>query len=128
MRLPIFISTSQLAENLIPIERIRRTDFKLTRLKAGLATSSHAIACAALYNIPTDPYLIRAERVTKLLIQFEMDELFNEDLSEAEINQLKESEKIVRRFIEWDLEGGEEDFESLLERLKEVLKVEVDVI
>ncbi|KDE06931.1 hypothetical protein MVLG_02818 [Microbotryum lychnidis-dioicae p1A1 Lamole] len=82
----------------------------LFKVMPGLSLNSHAAACASLFGVD-DRTIERAIQVTELIQKFEIATLVNEALSEEEADDLRESELIARRFLEWDLES--EDWEDL---------------
>ncbi|SGY37587.1 BQ5605_C003g01840 [Microbotryum silenes-dioicae] len=82
----------------------------LFKVMPGLSLNSHAAACASLFGVD-DRTIERAIQVTELIQKFEIATLVNEALTEEEADDLRESELIARRFLEWDLES--EDWEDL---------------
>lgn len=93
----------------------------LYRLTPGLATSSHAAACAALFGIDVS-VIARADEVSSLLSKFEISKLIDVDMSSAERSALNNSEWRARRFLTWEMTGADEDdVESLTQKIKEVL-------
>ncbi|SCZ91293.1 BZ3500_MvSof-1268-A1-R1_Chr1-2g01313 [Microbotryum saponariae] len=83
----------------------------LFKVTPGLSLNSHAAACASLFGVD-DRTIERAIQVTELIQKFEIATLVNEALTEEEADDLRESELIARRFLEWDLESeGWDDVE-----------------
>ncbi|SCV67929.1 BQ2448_50 [Microbotryum intermedium] len=92
----------------------------LFKVAPGLSLNSHAAACASLFGID-DSTIQRAIQVTELIQKFEIATLVNEGLTDEEANDLRKSEMIARRFLEWDLDT--EDWEDVeVEELRQRLK------
>ncbi|KAI6042638.1 DNA mismatch repair protein MutS, partial [Pisolithus marmoratus] len=86
----------------VPGERITY----LYRVAPGLSYVSHATQCAALYGLP-HRIVARARYVSELLAMYELGKLLEEQMSEKELLDLQEAEKVARRFLEWDLTSEE---------------------
>ena len=87
-----------------------------------MATSSHASACAALCGIDSK-IVNRAEEITNLLASFEIDQIIAQGLSEEEKVDLRSSEMIARRFIEWEIPGEDDvEVEELVTKIREILR------
>ncbi|KIM89101.1 hypothetical protein PILCRDRAFT_211886 [Piloderma croceum F 1598] len=78
----------------------------LYRVANGLSLDSHAAQCAEIFGIP-QRVVERARYVTHLLAVHELGQLLDEEITEAETNDLKEAEMVCRRFLAWNLEGTE---------------------
>ncbi|EJU03123.1 hypothetical protein DACRYDRAFT_50578, partial [Dacryopinax primogenitus] len=96
----------------------------LYRVAPGLAETSHAARCAMLQGVPRR-VIERAEYVTRLISQDDIDQLLNEDLTDAERLELEAAEDVMKRFVAWDLEkwNTDEDLPDLREELKMVLNI-----
>ncbi|KAI6147241.1 muts domain V-domain-containing protein [Pisolithus tinctorius] len=86
----------------VPGERITY----LYRVAPGLSYGSHATQCAAMYGLPYR-IVARARYVSELLATYELGKLLEEQMSEEELLDLQEAEKVARRFLEWDLTSEE---------------------
>jgi DNA mismatch repair protein MSH5 len=74
------------------------------RVTQGLCLHSHASKCALAWGIP--PSIVqRAEYVSEVLNQHEINVLLDEAMSDKEREELQKSEQRCRRFLEWDLSG-----------------------
>ncbi|GAA5902660.1 uncharacterized protein JCM6883_007199 [Sporobolomyces salmoneus] len=99
----------------------------LYRLAPGLMRSSHAAACAKLFDIPSR-IVERANFVTEALSRVDIESILcDSDGEEEESEREGEAlEELARRFIEWDLdemESGRDgcDVEEIKARLMEML-------
>lgn len=92
----------------------------LHRLTPGLATSSHAAACASLFGIE-ESIIVRAEAVSALLAKFEIAKLIDVNMSDAERDELNTSERRARRFLKWEIDEEEDDVESLTQKIRDIL-------
>ncbi|GAA5999375.1 hypothetical protein JCM5350_004037 [Sporobolomyces pararoseus] len=103
----------------------------LYRLAPGLMVSSHAAACAKLFDIP--PHIVeRANFVTEALSRFDIEAILedpegeDEDVRMEKEEEERKLEELARKFIEWDLDemenGRDEcDVEEIKSRLLEML-------
>jgi DNA mismatch repair protein MSH5 len=93
--------------------------------------SSHAAACAKLFDIPLH-IVERANFVTEALGRFDIDAILRDPEEEGEGNRMEEAgeerelEELAGTLIEWDLdemEAGRDgcDVEEIRERLIEML-------
>ncbi|GAA5826364.1 hypothetical protein JCM5353_004733 [Sporobolomyces roseus] len=105
----------------------------LYRLSPGLMTSSHAAACARLFDLP-EKVVQRASFVTKALNEFDIEAILRDPVGEdAEVVQARErewqdNETIAQRFVDWDLDSlaaGKDgyDVEEIRGKLFELLDV-----
>lgn len=103
MHLPIGFAHMQIV---LPEDTDSTTDASsftyLYSLAPALAAQSHALACAALFGIP-QKVRRRAEEVSDMLGRFEILELIDVGMTEDEKASLRETENIVRRFVDVDL-------------------------
>lgn len=74
----------------------------LYRVAPGLAYSSNAAQCAAIFGLPGST-VARAQYVSKLLATHDLHKLLEEQMSEAELRDLQVAEEVARRFLGWDL-------------------------
>ncbi|KAI5479415.1 hypothetical protein MNV49_003559 [Pseudohyphozyma bogoriensis] len=108
------------------LSSVTATDNQITylyRLAPGLATKSHAAACASLFGI-NDEVIARANYVSERLSRFEIDALVLEELDEEEKAELADVERVTERFLEWDLSEevcGEMELDEVLQRLRAVV-------
>lgn len=106
----------------VPGERITY----LYRVAPGLSYGSHATQCAAMYGLPYR-IVARAGYVSELLATYELGKLLEERMSEEELLDLQEAEKVARRFLEWDLTSEEAAHQTGVKaRLAQILGREVD--
>lgn len=85
------------------------------RLAAGLCLKSYAFHCAESFGIPKH-IIERAMKVSTALSTFNIIELMDPEMSEADEQELRESEAIVKRVLKtkW-LPDEEENEEDLME-------------
>lgn len=100
-----------------------RATLTLHSLSSGLASSSHAAACASLFGIDAAT-VERATQISDLLARFEMDKIVGAELGEEERQDLEESEEVARRFLEWEIGGEAREVDELVRRIGEVLRLE----
>ncbi|KZT60301.1 hypothetical protein CALCODRAFT_492631 [Calocera cornea HHB12733] len=94
----------------------------LFRVAPGLALTSHAARCALLQGIPRR-VVERAEHVTRLVAQDDIDQILNEALSEHERVDLESAQDVMKRFVAWDLGkwNTEDDLPDLKTELRGIL-------
>ena len=87
-------------------------------LADGPSTSSFGLNCAAMCGIP-QPVLDRAAELLQITLSGEnlVDALT--ELSEREKEDLREAERVARRFVEWDMDA--ESDENLLTKLMSIV-------
>ncbi|KAI6129695.1 muts domain V-domain-containing protein [Pisolithus croceorrhizus] len=106
----------------VPGERITY----LYRVAPGLSYGSHAAQCAAMYGLP-HRIVARARYVSELLVTYELGKLLEEQMSEEELLDLQNAEKVARRFLEWDLTSEEAAHQTGVKaRLAQILGQETD--
>ena len=95
--------------------------------------SSHAAACARLFDLP-EKVVQRASIVTEALNDFNIEAILRDPVGEdeevvsAQEKEWQDNETIAKRFVDWDLDGLEGgidgyDVEELKVRLTELLDV-----
>lgn len=109
-------------------------------LSPGLCTSSYAIHCASKFGIKPS-ILRRADKVSRVFERFEIVELLDPEMTDEEIAEYEEAERIAKKFLEWELEDvlsewdderedeteDPEGVRQLLGKLEEILRInEVD--
>ncbi|CAH7685094.1 DNA mismatch repair protein MutS [Phakopsora pachyrhizi] len=90
---------------------VDRSPIYLYKLKPGIISSSHALSCAAISGVPKH-IRIRADRVSRMLGNFEILKLLDVCMTDEEIEDLRRMEKVVRRFVETNFESGTSDDEQ----------------
>ncbi|KAL4070005.1 DNA mismatch repair protein MutS [Scleroderma yunnanense] len=96
----------------------------LYRVAPGLAYSSNAAQCAAMFGLPART-VARAQYVSKLLATHDLNKLLEEQMSEAELRDLQVAEEVARRFLAWDLTSEDAIHQTgVRARLAHVLGVE----
>ncbi|CAK5284093.1 unnamed protein product [Mycena citricolor] len=76
----------------------------LYRVCEGLSLQSSAAKCAEIFGVPTR-IVQRAEHVSHLISTHELGQLLDEEMTDAEREDLADAEAVCRRFLEWKLEG-----------------------
>ncbi|KIY71247.1 hypothetical protein CYLTODRAFT_346399 [Cylindrobasidium torrendii FP15055 ss-10] len=89
----------------------------LYRVAEGLSLMSHAAKCAEIFGVPTAT-VQRAQYVSNMISNHEIGTLLDEDMDEAERQDLADAEAVCRRFISWDFENEDD---RVKERLAAVL-------
>ncbi|KAI6114298.1 DNA mismatch repair protein MutS [Pisolithus sp. B1] len=98
----------------------------LYRVAPGLSYGSHATQCAAMYGLP-HRIVARARYISELLVTYELGKLLEEQMSEEELLDLQNAEKVARRFLEWDLTSEEAAHQTGVKaRLAQILGQETD--
>lgn len=90
----------------------------LFKVAEGLSLNSHAGKCAILCGLP-DRIVERAEYVSELISQHEINRLLDEGMNEKEREELRAAEEICRRFLAWQLD--EKDGKCVKDKLAEIL-------
>ncbi|GAA5902689.1 uncharacterized protein JCM6883_007208 [Sporobolomyces salmoneus] len=123
--LSAFTSSSS-NSSLVPSRNVETLTY-LYRLAPGLMRSSHAAACAKLFDIPSR-IVERANFVTEALSRFDIESILRDPDGEEEESEREreELEELARRFVEWDLdemESGRDgcDVKEIKARLIEML-------
>lgn len=80
------------------------------RLAPGLSLTSHALSCSSLFGIPST-LLRRASDISHALSTFSLDALDDDDggMGDAERSELREAEKVGRRFVAWEVPPPESE-------------------
>lgn len=69
----------------------------------------------------------RARYVSELLVTYELGKLLEEQMTEEELLDLRNAEKVARRFLEWDLTSEEAAHQTGVKaRLAQILGQETD--
>lgn len=106
----------------VPGERITY----LYRIAPELSYGSHATQCAAMHGLP-HRIVARARYVSELLVTYELGKLLEEQMTEEELLDLQNAEKVARRFLEWDLTSEEAAHQTGVKaRLAQILGQETD--
>ncbi|KAK7056881.1 hypothetical protein VNI00_002598 [Paramarasmius palmivorus] len=90
----------------------------LYKAAEGLSLESHAAKCAEICGVPIR-IVRRAQQVSEMLSNHEINRLLDEGMTEKEKEDLEEAEVICRRFLAWDIQG--DDGEDVKRKLGEVL-------